>query len=271
VTIRALASGVVVTESAARSASRTLRLGARRLSRTEAMAARGSWEQLPRVLVADDFAVLAAELSALPPRPIRARVEAELVRVVPVAEVRSISYAPGAQRLEAVITDRNGITATIIATHAACAPGRLDGVAEALSGDVRFVAGSVRRCGGGVVLDPIGFAVGDGVLVPDLAPPAHGADPRSRPGATTDPLGHALDDALSLLSEIAHRGLLHTAPTMGARLGGAADRLARTGLRRAAEATRAFAARLGPDPGADAVNAWVEAYLRVCLAAELRP
>ncbi|MEU4240117.1 hypothetical protein [Actinoplanes sp. NPDC026619] len=271
VSIRALASGVVVTESAARSASRTVRLGARRLSRTEAMATRGSWDELPRALVADDLAALAAELGALPPRPIRARVEAELVRVVPVAEVRSISYAPGAQRLDAVIADGNGTTATITATHAACAPGRLDGVAEALSGEVRFVAGSVRRGGGGVVIDPIGFATGDGVLVPDLAPATHGADPRPLPDATADPLGHALDEALTLLAEVTHRGLLHTPPTMGGRLGGAADRLARTGLRRAAEATRALAGRLGPDPGADAVDAWVEAYLRVCLAAELRP
>ncbi|GAA2645600.1 hypothetical protein [Paractinoplanes durhamensis] len=271
VTLRALASGAVVTESASRSASRTVRLGSRRLSRTEAMTSRGSWEQLPRTLIAADLGRLAAELAALPPRQIRARVEAELVRVVPVAEVLSISYAPGAQRLDAVIADESGTTATISATHAACAPGRLDAVAEALSGEVRFVAGSVRRAGGSVLIDPIGFAVGDGVLVPDLAPAGNGTDPQRLPDTATDPLGHALEEALSLLSEVAHRGLLHTPPTMPARLHAAADRLGRTGLRRVADTLKTLAALLGPDPDEEAVTAWVEAYLRTSVAAELRP
>jgi hypothetical protein len=308
VTLRALASGAVVTESASRSASRTVRLGARRLSRTEAMTTRGSWHELPRSLIADDLRRLAAELGALPPRPIRARVEAELVRVVPIAEVLSIGYVPGAQRLDAVIADEQGTTATITATHAACAPGRLDAVAEALSGEVRYVAGSVRRAGGGVIIDPIGFAVGggaagdgaagdgaagdgaagsgaagsgaaagsgtamaDGVLVPDLAPAGGNADPEMLLGGEADPLGHALDEALSLLAEVAHRGLLHTPPTMAGRLRKAADDLARTGLHRAAEATRILAALLGPDPGDEAVIAWIDAHLRVSLASELRP
>ncbi|GIF25657.1 hypothetical protein BJ973_003935 [Actinoplanes tereljensis] len=271
VTIRALASGAVVTESASRSASRTVRLGARRLSRTEAMASRGSWQHLPRTLIASDLAVLAAELDALPPRPIRARVEAELVRVVPIAEVLSLSYAPGAQRLDAVVADAQGTTATITATHAACAPGRLDAVAEALSGEARYVAGSVRRGGGGVLIDPIGFAVGDGVLVPDLAPAGHGTGPPRPADAAADPLGHALDEALTLLAEVAHRGLLHTPPTMPGRLRAAADHLGRAGLRRAAESTKVLADRLGPDPGDEAANAWVDAYLRVSVTSELRP
>ncbi|GIM93141.1 hypothetical protein [Paractinoplanes toevensis] len=271
VTVRALASGAVVTESASRSASRTVRLGARRLSRTEAMASRGSWQHLPPSLISTDLAVLAAELDALPPRPIRARVEAELVRVVPVAEVLSVSYAPGAQRLDAEVTDARGTTATITATHAACAPGRLDAVAEALSGEVRYVAGSVRRGGGGVIIDPIGFAVGDGVLVPDLTPAGHGTGPPRPADAATDPLGHALDEALNLLSEVAHRGLRHTPPTMPARLRTAADHLGRTGLHRAADAVRSLAVRLGPDPGDEAANAWVDAYLRVSITSELRP
>ena len=271
VTIGALASGAVVTESAARSASRTIRLGTRRLSRTEAMASRGSWEHLPRALVAADLSVLAAELDALPPRPVRARVEAELVRVIPIAEVVSISYAPGAQRLDAVIADGAGTLATVSATHAACAPGRLDAVAAALDGGVRYVAGSVRRGGGGLVVDPVGFAVEDGVQVPDLTPAAHGAGPADRPDPTADPLGHALDEALALLSEIAHRGLQHTPPTMPSRLRQSATQLARVGLHRSAQAVTAVSALLGPDPGDAAVEAWVDAYLRVSTSAELRP
>jgi hypothetical protein len=189
--------------------------------------------------------------------------------VIPVAEVISLSYAHGAQRLDAVIADANGITATVTATHVSCAPGRLDGVATALTGEIRYVAGTVRRGTTGITIDPLGFATGDAVLVPDLMPPAPGPIPGDRPARTTDPLAQALDDALSVLSEVAHRGLAHTPPTMPARLRTAADRLRALGLHRAADANLALAARLGPDPGTAAQTAWVDAYLRLRLAAEL--
>jgi hypothetical protein len=80
-----------------------------------------------------------------------------------VAGVRSVSYAPGAQRLDAVIADASGTTAVISAVQASCAPGRLDAMAAALEGSVRYVAGQVRRGGGSIVIDPIGFAVEDAV------------------------------------------------------------------------------------------------------------
>ncbi|MET0422980.1 MAG: hypothetical protein ABW046_03850, partial [Actinoplanes sp.] len=274
VTVRALGSGAVVTESASRSASRTVRLGARRLSRTEALVSRGSWQDLPRSLLAPDLNELAAELDALPPRPIRARVEAELVRVVPIAEVRAVTYAPGAQRVDAVIADAAGVTATVTAVHASCAPGRLDAVVAALTNGARFVAGSVRRGGGGVVIDPIGFAgeMGEsGIVVPDLAPAERAGDPGDRPGPVADPIGRALDEALGLLAEMAHRGLLHLPPATGTRLRAAADRLTAVGLRRAAADLSTLGGLLGPDPGAAAVEAWVDAYLRVSTASDLRP
>uniref|UniRef100_UPI00366DE28D hypothetical protein n=1 Tax=Actinoplanes nipponensis TaxID=135950 RepID=UPI00366DE28D len=270
VSLAALAGGAVVTESAARSASRAVRLGTRRLSRTEAMTSRGSWEDLPRALIADDLGALAAELDGLPPRPVRARVEAELVRVVPVAEVRSISYAPGAQRLDAVITDAAGVTAVVSATHAACAPGRLDSMAAALRGDLRYVAGSVRRSGGEVVIDPTGFALADSVVVPDLTDADRTADPGSAPAQAPDALGLALDEAAAVLAELAHGGLQHAPATVPDRLRATARRLRGVGLRRAGEAVEALAAGLGPDPGDAAVEAWVDAHLRVNLAAEMR-
>ncbi|MEV7626306.1 hypothetical protein [Actinoplanes sp. NPDC089786] len=270
VTVGMLASGAVVTESAARSASRAVRLGARRLSRTEAMASRGAWQHLPPALIAGDLTALAAELDALPPRPVRARVRAELVRVIPVASVRSVGYAAGAQRLDAVIEDAAGATAVISATHESCVPGRLDSMAAALGGDVRFVSGTVRRGGGGVLIDPLGFALADGVVVPDLAPADRGSDPQDRAGATDDPLGQVLDEAVALLAEVAHRGLRHAPSTMADRLRSVSGRLTTLGLRRSGEAVEGLAARLGPDPGDPAISAWVDAYLRTGLAAELR-
>ncbi len=270
VSIGSLAGGAVVTESAARSASRAVRLGTRRLSRTEAMASRGSWQDLPRALLAADLAALARELDALPPRLIRARVEAELVRVVPVAEVRSVSYAPGAQRLDAVIADASGGTAMVSAVHAACAPGRLDSMAAALRGDLRYVAGSVHRAGGGIVIDPIGFALDGSVVVPDLAAADRGTDPDDAADRPTDALGLALDEAAALLAELAHGGLQHALATMPGRLRAAASRLRKVGLHRVADTMAQLAGRLGPDPGEAAIEAWVDAYLRVNLAADMR-
>ncbi|MFI5497034.1 hypothetical protein [Actinoplanes sp. NPDC051859] len=265
-----LAGGVVVTESAARSASRTVRLGTRRLSRTEATVSRGSWQHLPRTLLADDVAALAAELDTLPPRPIRARVAAELVRVVPVAEVQEISYAPGAQRLDAVIADPTGGTAILSVTHAACAPGRLDSVAEALRGDLKFVAGTVRRGRGGISIDPTGLVVGTTVVVPDLAAAAPGAGPAHPPTSSTDPVALALDESIALLAETAHRGLRHLPVTMTDRLRATADRLQAAGLRRAADSVRTLAGHCGPDPADSAVQAWIDSYLRISVAADLR-
>ncbi|GID72389.1 hypothetical protein Ade02nite_10300 [Paractinoplanes deccanensis] len=271
VTVGALASGAVITESASRSASRAVRLGTRRLSRTEAMTTRDAWRHLPPTLLVPGLAALAAELDALPPRPVRARIEAELVRVVPIAEVRSVTYAPGAQRVDAVIADADGTTATVSAVHAACAPGRLDAVVAALGADVRFVAGSVRRSGGSVVIDPIGFASDGGVVVPDLAAAGTAPGPRHRPAPVVDPLGQAVTEALGLLAEVAHRGLLHLPSPMSGRLRDAAKRLDAARLRRAGAALTGLAARLGPDPGDEAVEAWADAYLRVSLCAELMP
>ena len=270
VQVGALAAGTVVTESAVRSASRTVRLGVQRLSRTEVLTSRGAWHDLPRSLIAGDLAALAAELDALPPRPVRARVEAELVRVVPIAEVRSIRYAPGSQRLDAEIADAHGGTALISAVHASCAPGRLDSMAAALTGDVRFVAGAVRRGRGGVLIDPLSFATADHVVVPDLAEATTVADPDEHPPGTSDPLGAAIDEAAGLLAEIAHRGLRHLPVTVTTRLRTSATRLSAVGMHRAASAVNSLADRLGPDPGEPAIEAWADAYLRISLAADLR-
>ena len=68
---------------------------------------------------------------------------------------------------------------------------------------------------------------------------------------------------------VAHQGLLHLPTTYPDRLRGAARELRKAGLRRVASAVDGFAATLGPDPGEDAVQAWVDAYLRVDVALDL--
>ena len=117
-----------------------------------------------------DFAAEAAALDRLPPRLVRARVEAELVRVVAITEVRSVAYSPGAQRLDAVVADAFGATATISTTHRVVCPGALDALADALASEPVFVSGTLRRVGGVLVIDPIGALTGEGLVLPDLAP-----------------------------------------------------------------------------------------------------
>ncbi|GGN45144.1 hypothetical protein FHR83_008288 [Actinoplanes campanulatus] len=277
-TVDAIASGALVTESAIRSASRTVRLGAGRIAKSTVTVSNGAWEGLPPGLLAYDYAKLAAELDAMPPRPVRARVRAELVRVLAIAEVGESRYAPGAQRLSVEIRDGSGVTATVEATHAAVAPGRLDAVAAALDGRrgrPRFVAGSVHRSGGRVVIDPYAIAADGPPVVPDLAVPPTGqglgsADGPAGSADPGDPLAEAVAVARDVLAEAAHSGLAHLPGAHTDRLRSARAALARVGLHRVAASLDEMVARLGPDPGAEATRAWVDAYLRVSLAADLR-
>lgn len=270
-TVGALATGNVVTESAVRSASRAVRLATSRVAHTTVNPSQGHWDALPEALIVRDIDALGVELDALPPRMLRPRIEAELVRVVAVADVLTVNYSPGQQRLDAVIVDAHGTRATVTATHTVAAPGRLDAVAVALTGKngrVQFVSGIVHRSAGEVVIDPLAVAVDGAMVVPDLAPSvaSHlGSDGGDEPGQ----LVAALQESRTLLTTVAHQGLLHLPATYPDRLLGAARELTTVGLRRVASAVDGFAGTLGADPGEDAVQAWVDACVRVEVALDL--
>jgi len=271
-TLAALATGTLVTESAVRSASRTVRLSTERISKTTVSPSRGDWGELPSSLLVTDLAALSRELDALPLRPIRPRVEAELVRVVAVARVEAVTYAPGDQRLDAVIVDQAGNTATVRATHTGAAPGRLDALATALAGEegeLRYVSGVVGRTAGGVVIEPVGLAVGGRVVVPDLQPAGGSGTLVVAEDVRHEPLTAALIDTRDLLAEVAHHGLSHLPPTYDDRLAAAARRLTVLGLHRIAQAVTAFAATRTHDSDEAAERAWIDAYLRLEVALDL--
>ncbi|NEA27062.1 hypothetical protein, partial [Actinomadura bangladeshensis] len=115
--LRSLAAANIVSESAARSAGRVVRVTAGRIAKTTVTPIGNAWETLPAGLLVRDYAAEARALDALPPRLVRPRVEAELVRAVEVAGVRDIGYRPGAQRLEAVVADAAGTTAVVSADY----------------------------------------------------------------------------------------------------------------------------------------------------------
>ncbi|BBH63503.1 hypothetical protein ACTI_01880 [Actinoplanes sp. OR16] len=271
-TVGALAAGVVVTESAVRSASRAVRLATSRVARSTVTVGAGAWDRLPPGLLVTDYAQLRVELDALPPRPVRARVRAELVRVLAVAEVGGFHYEPGEQRLTVEIRDVNGNAATVATTHAAVAPGRVDAVVAAFSGKhgtPRYVAGAVHRGGRKLVVDPYGILADGPPIVPDLADKDQDAArlvPDVSPG---DPLAEAVTQAAAVLAEAAHTGLAHLPGGYPDRLAEARNRLARVGLHRVAVALDSLAAVLGPDPGEAAVTAWADARIRVGMVGEL--
>ncbi|MEV0752567.1 hypothetical protein [Streptosporangium sp. NPDC050280] len=271
-TLGALAAGNLVTESAVRSANRTVRLATGRIAKTTVSPSRGNWDELPPSLVATDFTGLARELDALPPQPIRPRVEAELVRVVAVGGVESVTYTPGDQRLDAVITDRAGNPVTVTATHTSAAPGRLDALAAVFAGtegELRFISGIVRRTAGSVVIEPVGLAVEDRVIVPDLRPAGSFVGLAVADATPREPLFAALADTRDLLAEAPHRGLSHLPPSYGDRLADAAQRLTALGLHRVAQAVTAFGATLTHGRDQATEQAWVDAYLRLEVALDL--
>jgi hypothetical protein len=247
-TLGRLAAANVVSESAVRSASRVVRLATSRVAKTSVTPVGDAWLDLPDGVLARDFAVLERELAALPPWFVRARVEAELVRVLAVEDVRDVGYDPGAQRLDAVIADANGVTATVSATYNRYCPSALDGLAKALADSPRMIA---------VVIDPCAVLTADGVVVPDLADGAPTALAGSNP-PDLDPVSAAVAAALEVSAEAAHRGLNHVGDGLRDRIGRAAAGLERVGLARTADQLAAVAA-----------DTWPAVHQRLLVLAEL--
>jgi hypothetical protein len=259
---RQLAASNVVSESATRSASRAVTLKSSRVAKTSLTPVGTSWADLPKALVIDDYDAAAAHLAELPPRQVRARVEAELVRAVRVAEVSGLAYDPAAQRLTATLHSATGSTCVLEANHRAVAPNSLDALAQALRANPTTVTGAVRRHRGTLVVDPLAVHTETGVVVLDLA--ADTAPQPLPPGVTaTDPLSAAVDSALTVLAEAAHRGLDHLTDSLLARVREAGTHLHRTGLRTAAARVTAFA-------DAPAASTWLGAHLRLLVTADAR-
>ncbi|MGC4955098.1 hypothetical protein ACLQ2P_17915 [Actinomadura citrea] len=269
-TLRSLAAANVVSESASRSAGRVVRVAAGRIAKTTVTPLGDTWESLPAALLVRDLAAAGRALDALPPRLVRPRVEAELVRVVEIAEVRDIGYHPGAQRLEAVVADAAGTPAVVSADYSPHRPAALDALAGALAAEPRFVSGAVRRDRGGLLIDPFAVLTADGPVVPDLAPGDGTAAFGAPPAAPPDPLAGALDEALAACAEAAHRGLLRLPSGTRERIVRAGGTLERAGLRTSAGALAALTAALAADDPQEMTRAWATAHIRLVTAAELR-
>ena len=319
-TAQKLAASNVVSESATRNASRVVTLKTSRVAKTSLTPVGTSWDDLPQALVIDDYPTAAAHLAELPPRQVRARVEAELVRAVRVTEVSDIAYDPAAQRLTATLhhlppgaaqhhdptnpessppppatgqhdvptnphslgTARHDGSATqnptpptastkppttrtrcfLEATHRAVAPHALDALATALRANPTTITGTVRRHRGSLVIDPIAVHTDTGVVVLDLATDTT-PQPLPSGAAPADPLSAAVESALTVLADAAHRGLDNLTDGLLARVREVGAHLHRAELRTAAAGVAAFAD--GP-----AAATWFGAHLRLLVTADAR-
>lgn len=267
-TVASLAGGNVVTESATRSARRAVRIASNRLAKTTVARSAGGWSDLPDSILVRDLRALASRLAGLPPRIIRPRVEADLVHVVEVGEVSSISYVPGLQQLTARITAVDEGEATVVATHRGVTPGALDALAAALRSQPRFISGITYRFRGEVMIDPLAVVAGESVVIPDIAAGDGTGDIEAMEEMARDELVAALDEALGLSAEVAHRGLRHLPATFASRIDHAVSALRVVGLKRAAEGMAHLGGVLQSGRLDVATNAWMDAHIRLMVTAE---
>lgn len=264
-----LASANVVTESAVRSANRVVRIAESRLAKTSVARSAGRWDDLPEGILVTDLEAESARLAGLPPAMVRARVIAESVRAVTIEAVDDLRYLPGAQQLQATIQAPQG-TARILFTHTAATPGAIDALAKALSGDdgpVRFVAGHLRRHGGGIDIEPSAVVAGSTVVVPAFAAAAAGQAISSTPATATDRLAVAVGEAIDISADLVHRGHRHVPPGWPQRANRSAQDLRQAGLSAAGASLDALAevVRYG---GVEIVDRWADAHLRLLVTAE---
>jgi SWIM zinc finger len=204
-TLRRLATGRLVTESAKRRANRELLLGRGRVGKNSIFEDTGDWgERFRWPLLVNDFERLERDLVNWEPTFFRARVQAENVRILEVAEIGEMTYSPGRQTLSLPIYDRSGRRAMLCYVHRRGEPGALSCLAQSVQSGLRFVAGFVTLEGDGLKMEPLSV-VGKVCLSPAVASPEElppDLDFSADPG-NDDALTRALDLCLTG----AHRGL----------------------------------------------------------------
>ncbi|MFJ8039814.1 hypothetical protein ACIRBX_04760 [Kitasatospora sp. NPDC096147] len=258
-TLRALASGNLVSEQLSRSPGRAVTIGRGRISATTVTPLGAAWTTLPAPLLVHDLTAHLHGTAHRPPRLIRPRVEAEDALVLAVGAVESVGYDPARQQFEAVLRDPSGAAVLLRADHEPACPGRLDALAGVLAtGRVTHVSGLLRYDSGHPVLDPLALLTPDGPTVPDLVPTTAVVLP-PLPDRPADPLAQALESALAALADLAHTGLRHTRHPD---LSPASAHLRRAGLHTAAALLDALATDTTP-------TAWTDAALHLHLALEL--
>ncbi len=208
------------------------------------------------------------------PSLLRPRVLAEDFHVFEVSEVGDVFWSPGEQALVGNLVLTSGETIRIERHHRSAAPNAIAVLAKALTQQPKWISGEVRQTEAGVILSPTALRSEMGLIVPDLVADA-GADLELGVAAPSSPFGIALDDAVALLDEAAHGGLLTVTKSWVDRMAEAAGQLETLGLRRLAGLQRIAAATAkqarvsGRKAAPEAPARWVDTRIALVLAREM--
>jgi hypothetical protein len=264
-----LASSTVVTESAVRRANHRIRLARRGIGKTSVLPlGRTGWANATGLV--DDYADLHRTLSARTPSFARERVVTDGVALLRIDDIIGSDYSPADQTLVVTVADPFGSIARIAVEHRACTPGAIDATIRAMATHPTVVTGRVHVRAGTLQVLPFAIACDDGIVVPDFE--SEGVPStlvRSEP-PPADPIDDALDDALSTLADLSHRGLRHVAGDGASALRERANRLTAVGMTTSARSMERAADVLLAADVDRAGDAWVDAAVRIVTATEAR-
>ena len=254
-----LARGNLVSQAVRRRANRELDLGTR-AGQTTLLPGGASFATLPSPLLVRSVHELRSSLAAAPPECLRPRVLTDGIVVLPIAEVKSISYAAAEQTCQATVVDDAGEIIVVRVEHRPVAPHALEAFAAALLRGARFVTGHARWENNQLWLEPLGVATEDSFVVLDLAAPTPcgplAAQPLARPQGL---LGSALDAVSYVLAEVAHHGFSRLPRDYAARLQRTIKICEEAGLSELGARLQQLALALGSGDGA---AHWLDAALR---------
>ncbi|KWN56845.1 hypothetical protein [Burkholderia ubonensis] len=261
--LRQIAAGQVVTKAATRRANGALDIAAGVRQTGVLPLSPKSWDDLVAPLRQSSIAALVAHLRDALPDFVRPRQAANgaaagaagslhVVAFEPMI-VRSVHWDAAAQVLHARLAQREAHTADVdgdadalhvALPHRAVAPGAVDALARALSGEwgaLRAVAGTVRLHAGAAVMRPLAVLTAQRAVV--LQTEAMAPQPLPLYGAR-EPLPALValaEDTLALLAEWLRQGMRHQGGGAVERALSQAARLERAGLAQAGRLLRALA------------------------------
>lgn len=273
-----VAYGQLLTQAARRKANRELMLGGGAAARTQVSRQAGDWSGIGAPVNIRDFESFEAQLAQRAPTMLRPRILAENVHVLAVDEVLGLFWSPGEQALVAQVKLPSGDEVRVERRHRSVAPHAIAALAHALADQPTFISGEIRHTEAGILLAPIAVVCGEEgrLVVPDLETQAEEVQLMvGDTGVGLSPLAAAVDLAVEVVDEGAHRGLLASPKGWGDRLEEAADRLFGLGMSGVAAAVRAAGAEAmkaragGRSAAPEAAARWMDARLSLALAREL--
>lgn len=166
----------------------------------------------------------------MPGRLLRPLVEADEVVVIPIAQIRSLSYAPGPQEVRAWLEEPQGGQWLLLRAHESGCAGALNCLVEHLP-QATHVSGLLSWQQGLATMEPLALLTLEGLRVLDLEESDFGWElPLVLDQLASDPLQSVLQQALDLCQESAHLGLSQLMPSFTQRREDVCEQLVQLGM-----------------------------------------